>query len=72
MPRFPSDMDKARTYSAKQKAEREARSAKEAEAMRRDEAAIRELANELRRREGLPPLRPDEPVQAIICRRGRR
>ena len=72
MPRFPSDMDKARAYSEKQKAERAEREAKDQAARAHDEVAIRELANELRRREGLPPLRPDEPVQAIICRRGRR
>ena len=72
MPRFPSDMDKARAYSEKQKVERAEREAKDQAARAHDEAIIREFANELRAKAGEPPLAPDEPVHAIICRRGRR
>jgi hypothetical protein len=76
MPIFPADQARARAISESQKRARaqalaEARE-QQRQAEEREMAAIRELANEMRARDGLPPLAPDEPVNAIICRRGRR
>lgn len=76
MPMFPSDQAKARSLSESQKRARAQALADAREQQRRAEereaAAIRDLANELRARDGLPPLAPDEPVQGFFCRRGRR
>lgn len=72
MPKFPNDMGAARAMAERQKKSRAEADAKRAEAIERDKATIREFANELRARQGLPPLRPDEPVIGFFCRRGRR
>jgi len=72
MPKFPNNMDAARAHAEKQREARADRERKDREAWERDEQMIRDLTNRLRAEEGLPPLGPEEPVQAIICRRGRR
>lgn len=72
MPKLPTDMGAARAHAKCQAAKRDEARKREREALERDEKAIRGLANELRVQAGEPPLRDDEPVQAIICRRGRR
>ncbi len=76
MPIFPSDQAKARALSEEQKRARAAALAdakeQERQAQERNNKIMRDFANELRARDGLPPLASDEPVHAIICRRGRR
>lgn len=76
MPMFPSDQSKARALSEEQKRARAQALAEakeqERQAQERNNRIMRDFANEIRAREGLPPLAPDEPVNAIICRRGRR
>jgi hypothetical protein len=72
---FPSDQAKARALSESQKRARAQALADAREQQRQAEErsaqAIRDLVNRLRAEEGMPPLGPDEPVNAIICRRGR-
>lgn len=72
MPIFPSDQTKARERDRIERERRIERAKLAEEAKKRDMQILRDFANELRAREGLPPLAPDEPVNAIICRRGRR
>lgn len=72
MPKFPTDMAAARQLTERKRQDREATAAKKAAAIEHDKAVIREFANELRAKEGLPPLEPDEPVMGFFCRRGRR
>ena len=72
MPKFPDDMEKARAKTAKDAARHAAEQQRRLEAERRDEATVREFANELRRKVGAPELKPDEPVQGFFCSRGRK
>lgn len=68
MPRIPSDMDKARAYSEKQKAERETAKREREEREAKTHAALRELAEAAARKMGADP----NEVQIFMCRRGRR
>lgn len=72
MPKFPDDMDAARAHAAKEKKARDIAVARRAKAAANDAVIVREFANDLRRKQGLPDLRPDEPVEGFFCRRGRR
>ena len=72
MPMFPTDMDAARAKAEKAKKARADKAEKERLAAEHDAALVRAFANELRAKQGLPPLGPNEPVNVIICRRGLR
>lgn len=76
MPKIPTDLKATRAFDERNRQERIATQAKrekrEIEIAASDELVIRNFANELRARQGLPPLQDGEPVHAIICKRGRR
>lgn len=76
MPKFPDDIEAATAATERERkalAKLKKAAAKSPSRMSSsDEAAVRDLANNLRRKQGLPDLAPDEPVIGFFCTRGRR
>lgn len=72
MPKLPTDPAAAHARAEKDKKALADRVEKRRQQDANDRQVIRDFANELRAKEGLPPLGPDEPVMGFFCRRGRR
>ncbi len=77
MPKIPDDMEAcARRTEKDRKAmkavKREMAKSTAPRISENDEAVIRGFANDLRAKQGLPPLQPDEPVVVFFCSRRRK